>query len=245
MKRSRLMLFASHLAGNALLLLLGYYWLGLGESDAAHLAWSGAVILLFVLGALWLHGTALVAFRGDGLGASVKRALRNLAPLFVLAVVVLLIYAALQHFYYSFGHEAFTVGSYSTMKLRRPVEPGKVLTAFHVFITLMRWLFVPAFALPLAAEVANNGWAGFRAGAFRKLRKFLYWLKVFVILVSIRSTLELFSWIPKMPNFSMEVVSVIARFGLGYFIFTLFLLVLELTASGNPRVTQPSTVPSP
>jgi hypothetical protein len=47
-----------HLIGNALLLWLGYYWLGLGEARASAVAWSAAVALLIVAGACWLHGAA-------------------------------------------------------------------------------------------------------------------------------------------------------------------------------------------
>ena len=73
------LLIAIHLAGNALLLWLGYYWLGLGESRAATLAWSAAIALVIVAGACWLHGAAF--------GSSVHGALRNL-PWTVLVAVL-------------------------------------------------------------------------------------------------------------------------------------------------------------
>ncbi len=247
MTRSRMVFFAGHLVGNALLLLLGYYWLGLGESDGVHLALSAVVILLFALGALWLHGASFVVFRENSVGVAAGRALRNLVPLFLLSVVVMLIYWALRHFYYSFGHEAFTIGSYSTMKLRRPVEPTRVLQAFHIFIWVLQWLVVPVLALPLAAEVANQGWAGFRGAAFQRSKKVLFWVEAGVLLLAaIYLPWHLYYWIPKMPNFSMEVVSVVVRVGVGYLIFTGGLLAVEyFTSAGSPRVTQPSTVPSP
>jgi hypothetical protein len=243
-------LCAAHLAGNALLLLLGYYWLGLGESNAAHLAFSAAVIICFVLAALWLHGTALVLFRRDEsltFAGAAGRALHNLLPLFVLSALVFAVYMLLWHFYESFGHSAFNIGSYSTMKLRRPVEPTGVLRAFHGFIWFLRWLVVPFLAIPLASEVANRGWSGFGLTAFRRSRLFLFWIEAGVLAVAaVHLPLHLFLWVPTMPNFSMEVLSVIVRLGFGYLLFTVGLLVLEfLTSAGSPRSTQVNTVGSP
>jgi hypothetical protein len=74
-----------HLVGNALILWLGYYWLGISESDGAHLAWSALVLVLFVVSALWLHGTALAMFDRE-LGPDFPTAVRSvgahLIPLF-------------------------------------------------------------------------------------------------------------------------------------------------------------------
>lgn len=250
MTGSRIAIAVSHLIGNALLLFLGYYWLGLGESDALHLAFSAAVVLLFFLGAVWLHGTALVLFKPDEntrFGAAARRALRNLAPLAVLCVIVLLIYMALSHFYDSFGHKAFQLGSYTTMKLRRPVEPPKVLSAFHGFIWILRWLVVPFLALPIAAAVADLGWKGFSLSALKRSRKLLFWIQAGVLcLLAIYLPLHLFYWIPQVSSFALETVSVVLRFTLGYFLFTGGLLALEfVTSAGSPRSTQVNTVVSP
>lgn len=250
MSRSRVLLCATHVAGNALLLLLGYYWLGLGESNAAHLTFSTAVIVFFALAALWLHGTAFVLFRPDKtmtFGSAAARALRNLLPLFVLSAMVFGVYMLLWHFYDSFGHSAFNIGSYSTMKLRRPVEPTGVLRVFHAFIWFVRWFVVPSLAFPLASEIANNGWPGFSVSAFKRSRKLLFWLEAGVLaLVAVHLPVHLFLWVPTMPNFSMELVSVIGRLGLGYLLFTVGWLALEfLTSAGTPRSTQVNTVVSP
>jgi len=237
----------AHLAGNALLLLLGYYWLGLGESNAAHLAFSAAVLLFFALSAIWLHGTAFIFFRIRNFGAATATVLRHLLPLFVLSLGVLLLYLALQHVYYSFGHQAFNIGSYTTMKLRRPVAPNNVLKAFHFFIWLLRWFVVPVLTLPVASEVSSHGWSGFNWAAFQKCKSILYWLEAsLLLLAATHIPLHLFYWIPKVPNFSLEVLSVIVRMGLGYLIFTAGLLAVEFfTSAGKPPTTQLSTTPSP
>jgi hypothetical protein len=248
MTKSKFLMFSAHLIGNALLLLLGYYWLGLSESDGLHLAFSAAIIVLFALGTLYLHGTSLVLFREHSTFAvATKRTLRNILPLLILGIVIILIYVALNYFYNSFGHEAFNIGSYTTMKLRRPVEPTKVLIAFHIFIWILQWFVVPILAFPLAAEVANKGWSGFNSSAFHRSKKFLFWIEAAVILVAATHLpLHLFFWIPKMSSFPLEVVSVTLRIGIGYLLFTAGLLAVEyFTASGNPPVTQLNTAPSP
>ncbi|MBV9038542.1 MAG: hypothetical protein JO182_28905, partial [Acidobacteriaceae bacterium] len=86
MKRATVSLWLLHLIGNALLLWLGYYWLGVGESDTAHLLGSAAIVLGGVCVALFLHGTALVYFDRDGersLAHAMGTAARNLLPLLV------------------------------------------------------------------------------------------------------------------------------------------------------------------
>lgn len=80
-------LVLAHLAGNALLLWLGYYWLGLGESRAAAVAWSAAVALFIVAGACWLHGSAYAR--------SFRIALRNLPWTVIVAGLALTAYALL------------------------------------------------------------------------------------------------------------------------------------------------------
>ena len=45
-----------HLVANALLLWLGYEWLGVGESTALRLAWSALDALAILALVCWLHG---------------------------------------------------------------------------------------------------------------------------------------------------------------------------------------------
>ena len=60
--RSLVPLAAAHVVGNALLLWLGYYWLGLGESRASTLAWSALVALFLVTLECFLHGSTFAWF---------------------------------------------------------------------------------------------------------------------------------------------------------------------------------------
>ncbi|MBV9156110.1 MAG: hypothetical protein JO097_07590, partial [Acidobacteriaceae bacterium] len=173
----------SHLIGNALLLWLGYYWLGIGESDAAHLLWSALVILILLCSGLWLHGTGLTFFRQNtNVQTAARTALRNLLPLFVLCLAAVIIYGLLMYWRNHFGHSAFVIGSYATMKLRKPVAPSGVLLGFHVLIWLLRWLVAPSLLLPVAASVAVSGWVGF-ARPWKRGNQLLYWIEVCALLV--------------------------------------------------------------
>jgi hypothetical protein len=227
-----------HLIGNALLLWLGYMWLGMTEADRPHLAGSAAVLLAFGLGALWLHATALAFFGGDSAAAST--ALRRLPRLFALAVVVALIYGLLLYYYGAFDHIAFTIGSFATMTLRRPVPPARVLACFHACIWLLRWVVVPALALPLAARIVSKT-------SPRLLRRWPYWLAVGALLLcAFWVPLRLLDWIPKANGFGMQTASFAVRIGFGYLLFVAALLTLEFfTSAGRPRSSQPSTVVSP
>jgi hypothetical protein len=250
MNRAKASIVALHLVGNALLLWLGYYWLGVGESDAAHLAWSVVVVLVFALSALWLHGTALGLFGADGepgLGTASGAALRGLAPLFVVAIVAAVLYVGLAWWRDSFGHEAFVIGSYATLKLRKPVAPSGVMRAFYVFIWLLRWMIVPALLFRLAASIVLRGWRGFAPPWPRPRIRWLYWPATCVLLVcAIWIPLKLVSWVPHASQFALQLVSLGSRLGIGYLLFAGGLLMLEfLTSGGKPRVTQPSTAASP
>ncbi|MBV9762441.1 MAG: hypothetical protein JO340_17915 [Acidobacteriaceae bacterium] len=249
MKRPVAELAGLHLAGNAMLLWLGYYWLGIGESDAAHLAWSAAVVLALALGALWLHGTAMALF-GESerrFGAAARTAFRHLAPLFVGAIAAGVLYGLLAWWHDSFGHKAFVIGSYATMKLRKPVAPARVLDGFEVVIWLLRWMAVPAILFRLGASVAVRGWAGFRLPWAAPRLGWLYGIAVCGLLVcAIWAPLKLIDWVPHAKEFGVQMASFVSRLGAGYLLFAGGLLAVEfLTSSGRPRASQANTVASP
>jgi hypothetical protein len=238
MTRSHVLLGASHLAGNALLLWLGYTWLGMTEANGLHLAASALVLLVFGLAALWLHATALAFFGGDNAAAST--ALRRLPRLFALAVVIALLYGLLWYCYGAFDHTAFVIGSAATMTLRKPVPPSRVLTCFHAFIWLLRWIVVPALALPLAARIVSKT-------SPRLLRRWPYWLAAGALLLcAFWVPLRILDWIPKANGFGMQAASLAIRIGFGYLLFVAALLALEFfTSAGKPRSSQPITAVSP
>jgi hypothetical protein len=250
MNRSAVALVVLHLIGDALLLWLGYAWLGIGESDAPRLAWSAMVILTLAVAALCLHGTAFVLFDGQAkvpLPAAARTAFRHIPALFVIAIVAVVLYALLAWWRASFGHNAFVIGSYATMKLRKPIAPSNVSRLFDAFIWLLRWMIIPAILFRLAASVALRGWRGFRLPWPKPRNRWLYWPETCALLLcAIWVPLKLIDWVPHIKPFALQIASFLSRLGLGYLLFAAGLLVLEfLTSGGKPRVNQPRTVASP
>jgi hypothetical protein len=250
MKRSVVSLCLLHLFGNALLLCLGYYWLGISESDAAHLAWSGTILVGFICARVWLHGTALAFFQSESdrsLRTAGLKVLRHLIPLFVIATVAIIIYGLLAYWRVSFNHKAFVIASYITMKLRKPVSPSRILSFYQGVIWLVCWLAVPVLLLPLSQAIASSGWRGFRVQSFDRSRNVLYWLEACGLLfVAIWIPLKLITWIPQVTHFNGQMASFAARFTLGYLSFVGALLSLEFaTSRGKPREIHPSTASSP
>jgi hypothetical protein len=159
-------LFAGiHLAGNALLLWLGYYWLGLGESRAGALLWSLAVAAVVGCGACWLYGAGFAFFAGRRVGAAFLAALRNLAPLVVAAIVVVVVYALLARARDAMDNPGFRLASWLTLTLRKPVKPATVQAIFHAVFWVLRWVVVPVLILPVGPAIVSRGWAGFGAVA--------------------------------------------------------------------------------
>ncbi len=247
MMGSRLALSITELGGSALLLALGYWWLGVGESDASHLLLSGFTVLAILAGAAWLQGLALACFCGFSYLQAAVRAARNLPALLAVLLLTLAVYGLLHSVSLHYGHTAFLIGSYATMATRKPVAPTSVALAFKIVIAIFQWALVPMLLFPLAAAVAVRGWRGWRFGALRRRRKWLYAVEVAVLLLcAIWIPFRLFFWIPKIESFGGQMGSLVLRMGAGYLLFVGGVLAIEFfTSTGSPCATQPSTVPSP
>ena len=250
MNRSMVWLLLMHLMGNAALLWLGYYWLGVGESDAAHLAWSAALIVGLACAALWLHGLALVLFNREAeldLGLAARNVAVHLPALLAVAAAAAAVYGLLAWAHDSFEHSAFVIGSYATMRLRRPVAPATVLRAYWVLIWLLRWMMAPMLLFRLGASVALRGWRGFRLPWRTGRTRWHYAIEVCALLLcAIWVPLKLLNWIPHLDRFALQMASFAGRAGVAYFLFVFALLTVEfVTSAGRPRLIQPSTVLSP
>ena len=250
MNRSIIWLLLLHLVGNALLLWLGYYWLGIGESDAPHLAWSAAVMVGIACAALWLHGMALVLFNREAeldFGPATRNIAAHLPALFAVAIGAAALYGLLAWAHDAFEHGAFIIGSYATMELRRPVPPSGVLRAYYVLIWLLRWMIVPALLFRLGASVALRGWRGFRLPWRTGRTRWHYAIEVCALLVcAIWAPLKLLGWIPHLERFALQMASFVGRAGVAYLLFVFALLAVEfVTSAGRPRLIQPRTAVSP
>ncbi len=227
-----------HLLANALILWLWYYWLGIGESRTSTLMWSALVLIAFLAFVCTAYG-AVLAY-------SWRTALRNLPPLFMAAITVVLIYWLLERWSVYSARPAFRIASWLTLTLRTPVPPAAVARIFNVVLWVVRWTALPVLLLPVASAVAALGWQGFRKTSLR-VPRWLYWIEVpLLLLCLIRVPLWLYYWVPEVNGFGMQAASFTARIAAAYLLFGVSWLVLAfVTSAGKPRPAQSSTADSP
>ena len=214
-------LFLLQLAGNALLLWLGYEWLGVDESSGGKLLWSAVEALIILTLVCWLHGATMVYFaseKGATVNAAFRTALRNAWVLVLLAVAVLAVYGLLSKWTAASDQPAFRLASWMTLKLRKPVKPATVRTIFHAGFWIVQWVVLPVLLLPLASGLSAKGWRGWKAVAVRG--PWRYWVAVPVLtVVAFWVPLAILGWRPHVGGFGFEMVSFVVRAGAGYLLF--------------------------
>ena len=231
-------LFLLHLVANALLLWLGYEWLGVGESTRLRLAWSGLDALAILALVCWFHGATLVYFRKRGelrINDSFRAALRHVPALLTAAILVLALYGLLAWAAGASGQPAFRLASWLTLKLRTPVNPAMVARIFQGAFWIVRWVVLPTALLPLASGIAERGWRGF--GEFSWRSGWRYWLEVPLLLVAgLLLPFVVLGWVPAVSGFTLEVVSFAVRMLVAYVLFVGSIWTLErLTANSCRR----------
>jgi hypothetical protein len=229
MSGARRKLFLLHLVANALLLWLGYEWLGVGESTRMRLVWS-ALDALAILGSVcWFHGATLVFFRKGSeatISEAFRVALRHLPVLVTAAVAVLVLYGLLGWAAGASGQPAFRLASWLTLKLRTPVRPAMVARVFLAGFWILRWVVLPVALLPMASGIASRGWRGF--GEFSWRGGWRYWLEVPLLLAAgLLLTFVLLGWVPAVSGFAMEAVSFSLRMLAAYLLFVGAVWTLE------------------
>jgi hypothetical protein len=223
--------FVLHLVADALLLWLGYLWLGVAESTRTLLLFSALSALGILALACWVHGATMVFFRkGDGpeigIKDAVRIALRHLPALLVAAIFVLALYGFLTWVAAASGQPAFRLASWLTLKLRAAVKPTTVARIFLGAFWIVRWVVLPVALLPVASGIAARGWGGF--GEFSWRRGWRYWLEVPLLLVAgLLLPFVVLSWVPVVSGFTLEVVSFSLRMAVAYLLFVGSIWTLE------------------
>jgi len=212
-------LCALHLVANALLLWLGYEWLGVAESTRLRLVLSAVDALAILALACWLHGATFAYFRGEEkVGAAFRLALRHLGALLGAAVLVIVVYGLLTWAANAAGQPAFQLASWMTLHLRKPVKPATIAHVFGVGFWLIRWVVLPVGLLPMASGIASRGWRG--AGEIGWRARWRSWLVVpAALLVGLRVPFVLLGWVPGVEAFSLQMASFVVRIGVGYVLF--------------------------
>ena len=221
-----------HLGANALLLWLGYEWLGVGESTRLRLLFSALEALAILALFCWLHGATLVFFRKDdgepkiGVRDAFRTVLRHLPALLVAAVLVLGLYGLLAWAASASGQPAFRLASWLMLKLRTAVKPVTVARIFLGGFWIVRWIVLPVALLAMASGIAARGWRGF--GEFTWRVGWRSWLEVPLLLVAgLLLPFVLLSWVPAVGGFTLEVVSFSLRTLVAYLLFVGALWTLE------------------
>lgn len=249
MTRSTRRLCLLHLPANALLLWLGYEWLGVGEPSLARLALSFADALIILALVCWLYGATFAYFRAPGsatVNDAFRTALRTLPALLLAAIAILVIYRLLALWEGYSAKPAFQLASYLTLKFRKPVQPAAVSRVFATALWLVRWVLLPAALLPLISGVSARGWHGLGEFGWRR-RSRLYRLEAPLLLVcGLWAPFRLLAWVPRVNGFGMEMLSFLLRLSAAYLLFVAASLLLAfLTSRGSPALSQLKTAPSP
>src|ERR1035441_8595590 len=223
--------FALHLVADAMLLWLGFLWLGVGESTRTLLILSALSALGILALGCWFHGATMVFFlKGDvpeiGIKDAFRTALRPLPVLLVAAILVFALYGLLAGAAAASGQPAFRLASWLTLKLRTAVKPTTVARIFLGGFWIVRWAVLPVALLPVASGIAARGWRG--AGEFTWRGGWRRWLEVPLLLVAgLLLPLVLLSWVPEVSGFTLEVISFSLRALVAYLFFVVALWTLE------------------
>jgi len=234
-----------HVVANALLLWLGYEWLGVGESTIPRLLWSAAFALAILSMVCWLHGATFAYFRmadDSRLTAAFRAALQHLPPLLLAAIGVMVLYALLAWWADYSPQPALKLASYFTLKFRKPVKPAAVMRAFNIALWLVRWVLLPLVLLPMASGIAAHGWRGFAEVGWRGRA----WLLAPVFLLAgLWLPFVLLGWVPRMGPFWLQMASFLVRIGLAYLLFVAAAVALAfVTSRGKPALSKPRTATS-
>jgi hypothetical protein len=233
-------LCALHVVANALLLWLGYEWLGVAESTRLRLALSAVDALAILALACWLHGATFAYFRGvPKINEAFRMALRNLLSLLAAVILVIVIYGLLAWAANAAGQPAFRLSSWLTLHLRKPVRPVAMARIFQGAFWIVRWVVLPVALLPMASGIAARGWRGF--GEFTWRAGWRFWLGApMLLLAGLQLPFVLLRWVPVFEPFALQMASFTARIGVGYLLF----VVAALGAAywtGKRKHAPPST----
>jgi hypothetical protein len=232
-------LFLLHLMANALLLWLGYEWLGVGESTRLRLVWSALDALAILALVCWFHGATLVFFRKDGelkINDAFRTALRHVPALLAAAILVAALYGLLAWAAGASGQPAVRLASWLTLKLRTPVKPATVAKAFLGGFWIVRWIVLPVGLLPMASGIAARGWRGFAEFSWRF--GWRYWLQVPLLLVAgLLLPFVVLGWVPAVSGFTLEAVSFLLRALVAYLLFVCAIWTLERLTAARGRLT--------
>jgi hypothetical protein len=199
-------LWLMQLIGNALVLWLGFMWLGIGDSGAGQLAETVSFGLLIAAPWLWLQNATFAYFadREAGIAAAFRKGLRTLAAFAGIVIAFVVVVWALGLLAGPLARGGQATASWLTFHLRKPAKPAWFVRGYLALLWGVRWIVVPVIFLPLLA-------------GYRKLAGRVFWLEYLIALVlGFWVPSLLMSWVPHLTGSVTQVMSFMLRFGVAY-----------------------------
>lgn len=217
--------------GNALIILIFLLWLRIPDAYWWQLFFQVMIALLIVVGALWLHGGTLNYYSGvssdvkAGLGEAFKKTLKHL-PAFAVSVLVfgVLFYFAGKLDNYQYEFPGYLRSEFPAW-LRRHISEPTMDNLYAGFVFVVRWIVVPALALPLCLLCVTAGFGGFIRFRewWRTFRSLGFWIVlVLAAVIGIYCTGKILDWKldPKTASLGGEKV------WLGFRLLVIYILAL-------------------
>lgn len=218
--------------GNALLFWCAFSWLGIRDSRNWQLVETAVLALLILVPWLWLQDGTMVycGDRSQGLWAAFRRGLSTLAIFSAIVIALVVISWALGKLDEPLTRAGQRTASWLTFHLRKPIKPATWIRGYLAVLWGVRWIVLPALALPIAAGAALNG----ASGVWHRGRK-VFWIEYLIALgVGFYLPGVLMGWVPKLTGTGAQVLSFVLRFGLAYvLIITAWLAVTFFSAERN------------
>lgn len=244
--RPILHLLIAHLIANAILLYDAYLWLGISDSRNVTIAASAIAALLLLAATAITYGATLAFFtleKDRGVSQAWKTAIRHALPLTTATLAIAAIYWLLSLWPDYSTTPAFTIASFLTMIVRKPIAPATINKIFDAILFAIRWAILPALLLPILSSISIHGTKGLKI----RLHRWWYWLATpSLLLMALWIPLKILDWKPHLPTFSEEMTSFLLRATFAYLLFAAVWLALAFaTSAGNPRLAQSNTAASP
>ena len=222
-----LRLWLVNAAGNALLLVLMYWWLAIPERRAWQLAASALLGLFIVLATMWLHTATFRLFRITTV--NLAQAVPAVLTCVLIGLVLLLVLAWVAMW---FPRWSVWIASTLSYRLQRPVRPDTVRPTLEWISWALAWIAIPVFLLPRIGAASASGFRGLIKAPVAR-RFYLDYLAA--LLIGAYLPWKFVNWVPGFEGFTAQAISFTLRFGIAWALtITAWLWIARSTAPAKP-----------
>ncbi len=233
-------LWLLNFVANAVLLVVGYFWLLIPDARGWEVAGSALIAVIVVVFVLWLRAGTLAWFRvaefrkQRTIWRAYRHALRHV-PALSIWVLVFVLFAwmlwALQGYVPQFA-------VWLRQKLGAGPPPRNIMNELNWLLLLGVGLVIPALWVPMATTISAVGFQPEHIILSRRVwKRPLYWLWFCLIMgVGVYVPYKLIWWIPDLQTLRQQGWSMGLRFLLAYLIaVTAFIALVWMTALYTDR----------